>query len=67
MFTTVLHKKTSFHYPMAKFPIQQNSYTLRCLAKSQTGLEGHEFKAVKKAIMQLWAQGIELLIDCLID
>lgn len=61
MFTTVLHKETS-HYRMAKFPIQQNSYTLRCLAKSQTGLEEHEFKAVKKEIMQLWAWGLELLI-----
>lgn len=58
---------------MAKFPVQENSYTLKYLAKSQIGLEGHEFKAVKKAIMQLGLRGLNssltdwLTNHCVID
>ena len=63
--TIALHKKLLFMIP------QLNSQFNKTLLRSEvfgqvstsTGLEGHESKAVKNSIMQLWAQEVELLID----
>lgn len=59
-------QKTSFHYPMAKFRIQQNIYTLRCLAKSQLklGWKGMSFKQLRKPSCDFGLRGLNSsLID----
>lgn len=59
-------QKTSFHYPMAKFPSQQNRYTLRCLAKSQLKL-GWKDMSLKQLRKKSCSFGLRVLNSSLID